>query len=157
MRLVEGRLTEALALAREGLATSEETSPAFAGPILLGLLALLERHPGDGCSPCGGRGLVGKGGCRPQPLLVPQICDRTGAQRAGLGRRRSPRQRARSAHPADEPLLCPDLIVGQGRILARIGRGAATEEDERTLADLRIKTAQAGFRIDALGEALRAG
>jgi hypothetical protein len=64
---------------------------------------------------------------------------------------------ALATRTAGEPLPYSDMIVERGRILARIGRGAATEEDERTLADLRIKTAQADFRIDALGEALRAG
>jgi hypothetical protein len=64
---------------------------------------------------------------------------------------------ALAARMADGPLPYSDMIVQRGRILARIGRGAATGEDERTLADLRLEAAQADFQIDALGEALRAG
>src|SRR5205807_2024055 len=40
--LFNGRKAEALALAREGREISNETGPGFTGPILYGLLALLE-------------------------------------------------------------------------------------------------------------------
>ena len=58
---------------------------------------------------------------------------------------------------AAEPLPYSDLIVERGRILARMGRGTARDEDVGELAALRAKAAAADFRIDALGEALRAG
>ena len=58
---------------------------------------------------------------------------------------------------AAEPLPYSDLIVERGRILARMGRGTARDEDAEKLAALRAKAAAADFRIDALGEALRAG
>jgi hypothetical protein len=58
---------------------------------------------------------------------------------------------------AAEPLPYSDLIVERGRILARIGRGTARDEDVGELAALRAKAAAADFRIDALRDALRAG
>jgi len=58
---------------------------------------------------------------------------------------------------AAEPLPLSDLIVERGRILARMGRGTAGDEDVGKLAALRAKAAAADFRIDALREALRAG
>ena len=58
---------------------------------------------------------------------------------------------------AAEPLAYSDLIVERGRILARMGRGTAGDEDAGELAALRAKAAAADFRIDALTDALRAG
>jgi hypothetical protein len=58
--LGQGDRREALALAREGLAASEETSPRFVGPIIYGLLGLIETErtgrqaalaAGEACSP----------------------------------------------------------------------------------------------------------
>ena len=56
---------------------------------------------------------------------------------------------------AAEPLPYSDLIVERGRILARMGRGTARDEDVGELAALRAKAAAADFRIDVLTEALR--
>ena len=58
---------------------------------------------------------------------------------------------------AAEPLPLSDLIVARGRILARMGRGTARDENAGELAALRAKAAAADFRIDALRDALRAG
>jgi hypothetical protein len=58
---------------------------------------------------------------------------------------------------AAEPLPYSDLIVDRGRILARMGRGTAEDEDIQELAALRAKAAAVDYRIDALREALRAG
>jgi hypothetical protein len=49
------------------------------------------------------------------------------------------------------------MTVERGRILARMGRGTAHDEDAEELAALRAKVAAADFRIDALRDALRAG
>ena len=51
---------------------------------------------------------------------------------------------------AAEPLPYSNLIIERGRILARIGRGTAREEDAKDLAALRARAAEADFRIDAL-------
>jgi hypothetical protein len=56
---------------------------------------------------------------------------------------------------AAEPLRYSDLILERGRILARMGRGSARDEDAGELAALRAKAAAADFRIDALTDALR--
>ena len=58
---------------------------------------------------------------------------------------------------AAEPLPYSDLIAERGHILARMGRGTAGDEDFRELGAVRAKAAAAGYRIDALGDALRAG
>jgi hypothetical protein len=58
---------------------------------------------------------------------------------------------------AAEPLPVSDMILERGRILARIGRGTAHDEDVAALAALRARAAAADHRIDALGDALRAG
>jgi hypothetical protein len=56
---------------------------------------------------------------------------------------------------AAEPLPYSDLIVERGHILARMRRGTAGDRDCRELKALRAKAA-ADYRIDALGEAVRA-
>jgi hypothetical protein len=57
---------------------------------------------------------------------------------------------------AAEPLPLSDLIVARGRILVRMGRGTASDEDAKELAALRVKAAAVDFRLDALRDALRA-
>jgi hypothetical protein len=58
---------------------------------------------------------------------------------------------------AAEPLSYSDLIVERGRILARMGRGTARDEEVGELAALRAKATAADNPIDALRDALRAG
>jgi class 3 adenylate cyclase len=156
LALVEGRLAEALVLARDGLAASEETSPGFAGPLLFGLLALLERGPAEQAAAlAAGEALLAKGAVGHNHFWFRKYA----IEQALNARDWDAADRhagALAARTGDEPLPYSDMIVERERILARIGRRAATEEDERTLADLRGKAAQADFRIDALGEALRA-
>ena len=63
---------------------------------------------------------------------------------------------ALAARTGAEQLPYSDLIVERGRILARMGRGAAGDEDAGKLAALRTKAAAVDFRIDALRDALLA-
>jgi hypothetical protein len=155
--LGHGDRGEALALVREGLAASEETSPRFVGPILYGFLGLIEtERSAREAALATGEALIanGAGGHNHfwfrryaiEAALQSEAWDEAEAQADALGRRTSA-----------EPLLYSDLIIGRGRILARMGRGTARDEDIGELAALRAKAAAADFRIDALGDALRAG
>ena len=110
---------------------------ALPGPILFGLLALLERHPGGELQPLRRERACSQGGCRPQPhfwfrkYAIEQALNArdwdvaliaTPAHARGAHRRRA------------AALFRHDRRAGDAS-LARIGRGAATEEDDRTLAD----------------------
>jgi hypothetical protein len=62
LALGQGNRREALALVREGVAASEETSPRFVGPILYGLLGLIEtERPAREAALAAGEGLLAKG------------------------------------------------------------------------------------------------
>jgi tetratricopeptide (TPR) repeat protein len=60
--LVAGQRAEALSLVRSGLEASEETSPGFVGPILFGLLAIVDPSPaGQEAAISAGESLLAKG------------------------------------------------------------------------------------------------
>ena len=155
--LGQGDRGAALALLHEGLAASDETSPRFVGPLLYGLLGLIEteRSARDAALAAGEALLAnGAGGHNHfwfrryaiEAALLAEDWDAADAHADALARR-----------TAAEPLPYSDLIIERGHILARMGRGSARDEDVGNLAALRAKAAGADFRIDALGEALRAG
>ena len=157
LALVQGDRREALAFVREALAASEATSPGFSGPYFYGLLGLIETgRPARQAAFAAGEALLAKGavghnhfGFRRfaiEAALLAKAWDEAEAQADALVRR-----------TAAEPLPYSDLIVERGRILARMGRGTARDEDAAKLAALRAKAAAADFRIDALGDALRVG
>jgi tetratricopeptide (TPR) repeat protein len=153
----QGDRREALALVREGLAASEEPSPRFAGPTLHGLLALIETDRSmREAALAAGEALLAKGVVGHnhfyfrryaiEATLLVEEWDAADAHADALAKR-----------TAAEPLPYSDMIVERGRILARIGRGTARDEDAGKLAALRAKAAAADFRIDALTNTLRAG
>jgi class 3 adenylate cyclase len=155
--LGHGDRREALALVREGLAASEETSPRFVGPILYGFLGLIEtERSAREAALATGEALIAKGAgghnhfwfrrYAIEAALQSEAWDEAEAQADALARRTSA-----------EPLPCSDLIIERSRILARMGRGTARDDDADKLAALRAKAAAADFRIDALGDTLRAG
>jgi hypothetical protein len=154
--LGQGERREALALVRDGLAASEETSPRFVGPILYGLLGLMEtERSAREAALAAGEALLAKGAgghnhfwfrrYAVEAALQSEAWDEADGHADALARR-----------TAAEPLLYSDLIVERGRILARMGRRTARDEDAEKLAALRAKAAAADFRIDALRDALRA-
>jgi class 3 adenylate cyclase/tetratricopeptide (TPR) repeat protein len=156
LALGQGDRLKALALVREGLAASEETSPGFVGPILYGLLALIEtQRSARGAALAAGEALLAKGAVGHnhfwfrhyaiEAALLGEAWDDADAHADALTQR-----------TAAEPLPYSDLIVERGHILARMGRGTAGHEDCQELGALRAKAAAADYRIDALGEALRA-
>ena len=157
LALGQGDRREALALVREGLAASEETSPGYCGPYLYGLLGLIEtERSAREAALAAGEALLAKGAVGDnhfffrrvaiEAALQSEAWDAADAHADALARR-----------TATEPFPLSDLIVARGRILARMGRGTARDEDVGELAALRAKAAAADFRIDALGDALRAG
>jgi hypothetical protein len=56
---------------------------------------------------------------------------------------------------ADEPLAYSSLVAERGQVLARCGRGQATESDADRLRAALAAARQFDMRIDALGLALR--
>jgi class 3 adenylate cyclase len=156
LALVQGDRREALGFVREGLEASEATSPGFCGPYLYGLLGLVDTgRPARQAAFAAGEALLAKGavghnhfGFRRfaiEMALQSEAWDEAEAHADALARR-----------TAAEPLPYSDLIVERGRVLARMGRGAARDEDIGELAALRAKAAAADFRIDALRDALLA-
>ena len=114
---------------REGLAASEETNPAFAGSFLYGLLGLIEteRSAREAALAAGEALLVqGSGGHNHmgfrryaiEAALQAKEWDAAEVHADALARR-----------TAAEPLPLSDLIVERGRILARMGRGTARDEE----------------------------
>ena len=56
---------------------------------------------------------------------------------------------------AEEPLPYASCLATRARVLARRGRGDATDADEKELEQTQAIAAAAGVRFDALGIALR--
>ncbi|MBV9290689.1 MAG: AAA family ATPase, partial [Hyphomicrobiales bacterium] len=139
--LGKGNRREALALVREGLAASEETSPRFGGPILYGLLGLIEiERSAREAALAAGEALLARGAgghnhfwfrrYAIEAALQSEAWDEADAQADALARR-----------TAAEPLPYSDLIIERGRTLARMGRGTARDEDVEELAALRAMAA----------------
>ena len=157
LALVQGDRREALALVREGLTASEETSPGFVGPILYGLLGLIEKErSAREAALAAGEALLAKGAVGHNHFWFRRYAIEAAlqAEEWDVAERHA---RALADRTAAEPLPYSDLIVERGRILARLGRGTVRGEDGGELAAPRAKAAAADFRIDALTEALRVG
>jgi class 3 adenylate cyclase/tetratricopeptide (TPR) repeat protein len=156
LALGQGNRREALALVREGLAASEETSPGFVGPILYGLLGLIEtERSAREAALAAGEGLLAKGAVGHNHFWFRRYAIEAALQ-AEAWDEADAHADALTGRTAAEPLPYSDLIVERGHILARMGRGTAGDEDRQELGALRAKAAAADYRIDALGDALRA-
>ena len=110
LALGQGNRREALALVREGLAASEETSPGFVGPYLYGLLGLIEtERSAREAALAAGEALLAKGAVGHNHFGFRRFAIEAALQVRGMGRSGSPRRRAR---PTDgggaAPLLRPD-------------------------------------------------
>jgi ATP/maltotriose-dependent transcriptional regulator MalT len=153
--LSKGQRKEALALAREGREISEETGPGFTGPILYGLLALLDDRPEDQEAALNAGGaLLGRGSVGHNHFWF----RRYAIERALLLGNWNEVDRQANAlllRMTDEPLPYATYVAERGRLLARRGKGDITQTDEDKLAKLLTSTSKIGMRIDALGEALR--
>jgi class 3 adenylate cyclase/tetratricopeptide (TPR) repeat protein len=153
--LSKGLRAEALALARRGREISEETGPGFAGPILYGLLALVEHKRRDQeAALAAGEVLLGQGSVGHNHFWF----RRYAIERALLFEDWTEVDRQADAlllRMADEPLAYASYVAERGRQLARRGRGEATETDEERVRLLTAAAAGTDMRIDALGIALR--
>ena len=153
--LSRGLRAEALALARKGQEISEETGPGFAGPILYGLLALVEdKRKDQEAALAAGEALLGQGSVGhnhfwfrryaiERALLLEDLNEATRQADALLARMSA------------EPLAYASVVAERGHYLVRRGSGEATEMDEDKHRLLRATAAETGWRIDALGSALR--
>ena len=155
LALVEGRREEALSLVRQGLAASDETSPRFVGPILFGLLALLEQdREAQEAAIAAGESLLAKGAFGHNHFWFRRYAIEQ-ALLTGQWDAADRHADALLARMSGEPLPYSSIVARRGQLLARRGAGAATAEDESELERLRAKAAEVDFRIDALGDALR--
>jgi class 3 adenylate cyclase len=146
---------EALALARKGREISEETGPGFVGPILYGLLALVEdKRQDQEQALAAGEALLARGSVGHNYFWF----RRYAIERALLLEDWNEVDRQADAlllRMADEPLTYASHVAERGRQLARRGRGKATEIDDERVRLLTAAAAGADMRIDALGIALR--
>jgi tetratricopeptide (TPR) repeat protein len=153
--LVAGQRAEALSLARAGLEASEETSPGFVGPILFGLLAIVEPSPaGQEAAISAGESLLAKGAVGHNHFWF----RRYAIERALCARDWDGSDRHAAAlieRTAPEPLSYSRYLIRREQLLAGVSRGVAGESDEKELSELRLSAATAGLRMDALGEAMR--
>jgi class 3 adenylate cyclase/tetratricopeptide (TPR) repeat protein len=151
--LSKGRRAEALALARKGQEIAEETGPGFVGPILYGLLALVEDERKDQeAALAAGEALLTQGCVGHNHFWF----RRYAIERALLLEDWNEVDRHADAlllRMADEPLAYASYVAARGHYLARQGRGEPT--DAAKLAFLSATVAEIDMRIDALGSALR--
>jgi class 3 adenylate cyclase/tetratricopeptide (TPR) repeat protein len=157
LALAAGRIDEARSLLREGLAASEETSPGFAGPILLGLSALAEPAPeAQEEAISAGEALLAKGAVGHNHFGF----RRYAIEHALRARDWDAAERHAEAlllRMAPEPLPYATFVARRGQLLARIGRGAAGESEAVELRELRASAAATGLRMDAWDEGLANG
>src|SRR6202790_1335140 len=128
--LSRGLRAEALTLAREGREISEETGPGFVGPILYGLLALVEdKRTDQEMALAAGEALLNKG-CVGHNYFWFR---RYAIERALLFEDWNEVDRQADAlllRMSAEPLAYATILAERGRYLVRRGRGQATEADE---------------------------
>ena len=154
--LSQGRRGEALGLARAGREIANETGPGFAGPILHGLLALLEDEPErQRAALAAGEALLAKGAVGHNHCWFRRYAIESALLRNDWDE--AERQAdALLLRTADEPLAYASCVAERGRVLARRGRGDATDADDRDLERVLAIAAASDMRVDALGIALRA-
>jgi hypothetical protein len=154
--LCQGRRDEALELARAGQKVSEEAGPGFAGPIVLGLLGLMEEScEAKKAALAAGEALLAKGAVGHNHFFF----RRYAIEGALLAKDWSEVDRQADillARMKAEPLAYSTRIAERGRLLARRGRGEASKADEEKLSRLLAEAAKDDMRIEAMGEALRA-
>jgi class 3 adenylate cyclase/tetratricopeptide (TPR) repeat protein len=153
--LAKGLRAEALALARRGREISEETGPGFTGPIVCGLLALVEdRREDQEAALSAAEALLERGSVGHNHFWF----RRYAIERALLLEDWNEVDRQADAllvRMTDEPLAYASRVAERGKILARRGWGKAAETDETALKLIVAEAAEIDMRIDALGNSLR--
>ena len=142
---------QALSLARLGRQISEETGPGFAGPVIFGLLAMLEERRDDQrAALTAGEALLAGGAVGHnhfwfrryaiEHALLVQDWDEADRQAETLLRRM-----------ADEPLDYASRVAERGRLLAKKGRDGPGKLEEALSASIPADV----MNIDLLSIALR--
>ncbi len=153
--IAAGRPAEALSLVQSGLEASQETSPGFVGPILLGLLALVEpSRSAQEAALSEGETLLEKGAVGHNHFWFRRYAIEW-ALCSGDWESAERHAEALLKRTAPEPLPYSRYVARRGQLLARIARGVASDNDTSELSELRSSAAAAGLRMDALGEAMR--
>jgi class 3 adenylate cyclase/tetratricopeptide (TPR) repeat protein len=153
--LSKGQRADALALARTGRAISEEIGPGFVGPMLFGLLALLEYSRNDQeAALAAGEALLAQGCVGHNHFWF----RRYAIERALLLEDWNEVHRQADAlilRMANEPFAYASFVAERAESLAQIGRGQAIDPASEKLKALSMVAASTDMRVDALGIALR--
>jgi tetratricopeptide (TPR) repeat protein len=153
--LSKGQRADALALARTGQEISEEVGPGFVGPMLFGLLALLEYSRNDQeAALAAGEALLGQGCVGHNHFWF----RRYAIERALLLEDWNEVHRQADAlisRMANEPFAYASFVAERAESLAQIGRGRAIDSASEKLKALSMVAAGSDMRVDALGIALR--
>jgi ATP/maltotriose-dependent transcriptional regulator MalT len=153
--LSRGQKGEALAMARAARRIAEETGPGFIGPAVYGLIGLAgEAREEREAALAAGDALLEKGAVGHNHFWFRRFA----IERALLDENWNEAERHGGAllkRTAIEPLAYAFCVATRARVLARRGRGDATEADEKELKQALAIAAAADMRFDALGIALR--
>jgi hypothetical protein len=146
---------EALALARAAREISDETGPGFIGPAINGLIALTsDAREEREAALAAAEAVLAKGAVGHNHFWF----RRYAIERALIDENWTEAERQSDAliqRTADEPLAYALCVATRGHVLARRGRGNATEADEKKLEEALAVAANADMRVDALSAALR--
>ncbi len=137
-------------MARTAREISEETGPGFIGPAIHGLIALsaeVREERSAALAAVLAKGAVGHNHFWFRRYAI---------ERALLDEDWAEVERHADAllrRTAAEPLAYAACVATRAQVLARRGRGDATDGDEKALEQALAVSAEAGLRIDALGAA----
>jgi ATP/maltotriose-dependent transcriptional regulator MalT len=153
--LSKGRKADALALARAGRDISEEAGPGFAGPILFGLLSLLEDKRGDQeAALAAGEALLAQGSVGHNHFWF----RRYAIERAIMLKDWNEVHRQADSllrRMAAEPLAYASLIADRARGIAQRGLGYTDEAEEAQHRIRDVTAISESVKIGALGIALQ--
>jgi class 3 adenylate cyclase/tetratricopeptide (TPR) repeat protein len=153
--LSKGQRADALALARTGREISEEVGPGFVGPMLFGLLALLEYSRNDQeAALAAGEALLAQGCVGHNHFWF----RRYAIERALLLEDWNEVHHQADAlilRMANEPFAYASFVAERAESLAQIGRGQAIDPASEKLKALSMVATSTDMRVDALGVALR--
>jgi class 3 adenylate cyclase/tetratricopeptide (TPR) repeat protein len=153
--LVKGLRAEALALARQARQISDETGPGFVGPIVLGLLGLLEeQRENQEAALVAAEALLERGAVGHNHFWFRRFA----IERALLLEDWNEVHRHADAlllRMSKEPLAYASWVAQRAKILARRGSGSVSDADEDELNLILASAAGVDMRIDAFGELLR--
>jgi class 3 adenylate cyclase/tetratricopeptide (TPR) repeat protein len=153
--LSKGQKADALALARAGRDISQETGPGFAGPILFGLLSLLEDQRGDQeAALAAGEALLARGSVGHNHFWFRRYAIERAIMLKDWNEVHRQADALRRTMEA-EPLAYASLITDRARRIAQRGLGLANEAEEEQDRLRAVTATSANVKIGALGIALQ--